>query len=68
MKKKKPQITQITLIFFSSCPFMLHCNFVANFLVIFIAACHDAAPYPETNENQHHRFAQHIGSPRRGVK
>jgi hypothetical protein len=24
-------------------------------------------PHPETNENQHHRFAQHIGSPRRGV-
>ena len=23
---------------------------------------------PETNENQHHRFAQHIGPPRRGVK
>jgi hypothetical protein len=67
MKKKKPQITQITLIFL----FFLRvpsCNFVANFLVIFTAACHDAAPHPETNENQHHRFAQHIGSPRRGVK
>jgi len=24
-------------------------------------------PHPETNENQHQRFAQHIGSPRRGV-
>jgi phosphate transport system ATP-binding protein len=24
-------------------------------------------PHPETNENQHKRFAQHIGSPRRGV-
>jgi tetratricopeptide (TPR) repeat protein len=24
-------------------------------------------PHPETNENQHHRIAQHIGSPRRGV-
>ena len=23
--------------------------------------------HPETNENQHKRFAQHIGSPRRGV-
>jgi len=22
--------------------------------------------HPETNENQHKRFAQHIGSPRRG--
>jgi hypothetical protein len=36
-ENKKPQITQITQIFFSSCPFMLHCNFVANFLVIFMA-------------------------------
>jgi fengycin family lipopeptide synthetase D len=24
-------------------------------------------PHPETNENQHKRFAQHIGSPRRGA-
>jgi outer membrane protein assembly factor BamB len=24
-------------------------------------------PHPETNENQHQRFAQHIGSPRRGA-
>jgi hypothetical protein len=24
-------------------------------------------PHPETNENQHRRFAQHIGSPRRGA-
>jgi methylmalonyl-CoA mutase len=24
-------------------------------------------PYPETNKNQHKRFAQHIGSPRRGA-
>ena len=24
-------------------------------------------PQPETNENQHQRFAQHIGSPRRGA-
>jgi hypothetical protein len=24
-------------------------------------------PHPETNENQHHRFVQHIGSPRRGA-
>jgi hypothetical protein len=24
-------------------------------------------PQPETNENQHKRFAQHIGSPRRGA-
>jgi len=24
-------------------------------------------PYTETNENQHQRFAQHIGSPRRGA-
>jgi hypothetical protein len=24
-------------------------------------------PYPETNENQYHRIAQHRGSPRRGV-
>ena len=23
--------------------------------------------HPETNENQHKRFAQHIGSPRRGA-
>jgi hypothetical protein len=23
--------------------------------------------YPETNENQNHRFAQHRGSPRRGA-
>jgi hypothetical protein len=23
--------------------------------------------HPETNENQHTRFAQHIGSPRRGA-
>jgi hypothetical protein len=34
---------------------------------IFITAPHDAAPSPETNENQHKWFAQHIGSPRRGV-
>ncbi|MGD2092901.1 MAG: hypothetical protein PVH61_42455 [Candidatus Aminicenantes bacterium] len=24
-------------------------------------------PHPEMNENQHKRFAQHIGSPRRGA-
>jgi hypothetical protein len=24
-------------------------------------------PHPETNKNLHKRFAQHIGSPRRGV-
>ena len=24
-------------------------------------------PHPETNESQHKRFAQHIGSPRRGA-
>ena len=24
-------------------------------------------PHPETNENQHQRFAQHMGSPRRGA-
>jgi hypothetical protein len=24
-------------------------------------------PHTETNENQHQRFAQHMGSPRRGV-
>jgi hypothetical protein len=24
-------------------------------------------PHPETDENQHQRFAQHIGSPRRGA-
>jgi hypothetical protein len=24
-------------------------------------------PHPETNENQHKRFAQHRGSPRRGA-
>jgi hypothetical protein len=24
-------------------------------------------PHPETDENQHKRFAQHIGSPRRGA-
>jgi amino acid adenylation domain-containing protein len=24
-------------------------------------------PHPETNENQHHRFARHIGPPRRGA-
>ena len=24
-------------------------------------------PHPETDENLHKRFAQHIGSPRRGV-
>ncbi len=24
-------------------------------------------PHPETNENRHHRFAQHIGAPRREV-
>jgi hypothetical protein len=24
--------------------------------------------HPETNENLHKRFAQHIGSPRRGVE
>jgi hypothetical protein len=25
-------------------------------------------PHQETNESQHHRFAQHIGSPRRGAE
>jgi hypothetical protein len=24
-------------------------------------------PHPDTNENHHKRFAQHIGSPRRGA-
>lgn len=24
-------------------------------------------PHPETNKNQHQRFARHIGSPRRGA-
>jgi hypothetical protein len=42
------------------------CSSVAkNF--VFMAAHHDAAPSPETDENQPKRFAQHIGSPRRGV-
>jgi hypothetical protein len=62
----KPQITQITLIFLFFLR-VLSCNFVANFLVIFMAAPHDAAPSPETNENRHTRVAQHIGSPRRGA-
>jgi hypothetical protein len=59
----KPQITLIFL-FFLRAP---SCNFVADFFVIFIVVPHDAAPHTETNENQHKRFAQHIGSPRRGV-
>ena len=37
-------------------------------LVFFIAASHDAAPSPGTDKNQHKRFAQHIGSPRRGAQ
>jgi hypothetical protein len=32
-----------------------------------MAVDRDAAPSHETNENQHKRFAQHIGSPRRGA-
>jgi hypothetical protein len=66
VERMKPQITQITLFFlFFLC--VTSCNIVANFLVIFIVVSHDAAPSPGTNENQHNRFAQHIGSPRRGV-
>jgi acyl-CoA synthetase (AMP-forming)/AMP-acid ligase II/acyl carrier protein len=33
---------------------------------VLMAAHHDTAPHSETNENQHQRFAQHIGPPRRG--
>jgi hypothetical protein len=39
-KNKKPQITQITQIFFLRVP---SCNFVANFLVIFMGVPHDAS-------------------------
>jgi hypothetical protein len=37
-KKRSPRITRINTNYFifSSYPFMLHCNFVVNFLVIFI--------------------------------
>jgi hypothetical protein len=53
MKKRGPQITLITLIFL-------------YFFRVFRVFSHDAAPSPETDENQHKRFAQHIGPPRRG--
>jgi hypothetical protein len=62
MKKGKPQITQITQIFlfflrtFSHLPIfstsylpsfrVSSCNFVANFLVIFMVVNYDAAPSP----------------------
>jgi hypothetical protein len=63
MKKKKPQITQISLIFLLF--FRVFCVFRGLFSKQLPMM---PRPHPETNENQHKRFAQHIGSPRRGVK
>ncbi len=40
------------------------CNFVANFLVIFLGTAMIPRLHAETNENQHHRAAQHRGSTR----
>jgi hypothetical protein len=59
MKKGKPQITQITLIFFRV--FRVIRGSISQQLAMM------PRPHPETNENQYQRFAQHIGSPRRGA-
>jgi len=59
MKKKKPQITQITLIFLFFFR-MFRGSFSSQFQMV-------SRLHSETNENQHKRFAQHIGSPRRGA-
>jgi hypothetical protein len=57
-ENKKPQITQITQIFifflfvFSQLPSfrVSSCNFVANFLVIFMGVLHETVLSPENHE------------------
>jgi hypothetical protein len=55
-------VVQITLIFlFFFCVFrVFRRSFSQQFLML-------SRPHSETNENQHQRFAQHIGPPRRGA-
>ena len=77
----KPQIAQITQIFISFLFVFSQllifpasqlpsfrvplCNFVANFLVIFLGTAMIPRLHAVTNENPHHRAAQHRGSTRR---
>jgi hypothetical protein len=59
-QKSGPQITQIFLFFLRVFRVFRGSFSYEQFQMM-------PRPHPETNKNQYHRIAQHIGSPRRGA-